>query len=301
MEDKVKAALYGAFVADALSLGPHWVYNVNVIDKKYGVVDHFFAPLTSYHKGKRAGDLTHYGDQMLTLLEAVAAIGGFDIERFKRDWRAFMDTYAGYFDQATKATLQNMDNGWDYPDCGSKSTDLGGAARIAPLVAVYASDLSRLIESARAQTKLTHNNRVVIAGAEFFARVVYRVLGGSKPSEAMQTAISEVEDHDALKDWLADGMESRSLDSRPTIADFGQMCEIEAAFPATIHLIVKYEDNFKQALIANVMAGGDSAARGMLTGMVLGAYHGIAGIPEAWIAELNSIERINALISRLEG
>jgi ADP-ribosylglycohydrolase len=53
-------------------------------------------------------------------------------------------------------------------------------------------------------------------------------------------------------------------------------------------------------MIANVMAGGDSASRGMLAGMVLGAYHGTAAIPEQWIADLNSIDTINACLSRME-
>ena len=34
-----KAAVVGAFVADALSLGVHWVYNTDVIDKKFGRVE----------------------------------------------------------------------------------------------------------------------------------------------------------------------------------------------------------------------------------------------------------------------
>ena len=67
-----KAAVVGAFVADALSLGVHWVYNTGVIDKKFGRVDRYYDPLTSYHKGKRAGDFTHYGDQMLVLLESLS-------------------------------------------------------------------------------------------------------------------------------------------------------------------------------------------------------------------------------------
>ncbi len=173
MEDRVKAAVCGSFAADALALGPHWVYNANVIDKKFGVVDRFLDPLTSYHKGKQAGDLTHYGDQMLVLLESVAATSGFNLDQFTNDWRGFMDSYDGYFDQATKATLENMANGWEYPDCGSKSHDLGGAARIAPLVVAHHADLERLVESARTQTALTHNDQTVISSAEFFARVVH--------------------------------------------------------------------------------------------------------------------------------
>ena len=76
-DNRIKAAVIGAFVADALSLGVHWVYNTGVIDKKLGRVEHYYDPLTSYHKGKKAGDFTHYGDQMLVLLESVSG-GGFD-------------------------------------------------------------------------------------------------------------------------------------------------------------------------------------------------------------------------------
>ncbi len=35
MKDKLRAMVMGAFVGDALALGAHWVYNTNVIDKKF--------------------------------------------------------------------------------------------------------------------------------------------------------------------------------------------------------------------------------------------------------------------------
>jgi len=263
------------------------------------VVDRFLDPLTSYHKGKHAGDLTHYGDQMLVLLDATAALGGaFDLERFAADWRRFMESYGGYFDQATQATLQNMADGKKYPDCGSASDELGGAARIAPLVACYPSDLEKLVKAARAQTALTHNNRMVTDGADFFARVVYNVLQGQRPGAAVRETMAATSDGDnTLQELLSAGLDSGTRDSRPTIAEFGQMCAFEAAFPATIHLIVKYENNFKQALVANVMAGGDSAGRGMLAGMVLGAYHGMGGIPEEWMTGLKSFDQVQASLA----
>jgi ADP-ribosylglycohydrolase len=52
------------------------------------------------------------------------------------------------------------------------------------------------------------------------------------------------------------------------------------AFPGAVHLIVKYQDNPRQGLIENVMAGGDSAARGLIAGMVFGAYAGMDAIPK---------------------
>ena len=108
MKAKLKALTLGAFVGDALALGPHWVYNTNVIDKKYGRVEHYLDPLASYHKGKKAGDFTHYGDQMLVLLESIANGGGFEAQRFATDWRTFFEGYGGYLDHATKDTLANI-------------------------------------------------------------------------------------------------------------------------------------------------------------------------------------------------
>ena len=73
MQDNRKAAILAAFAADALALGVHWIYNTHVIDRKYGRVEDLLAPqLAKFHAGKRRGDFTHYGDQMLLLLETVA-------------------------------------------------------------------------------------------------------------------------------------------------------------------------------------------------------------------------------------
>jgi ADP-ribosylglycohydrolase len=52
-------------------------------------------------------------------------------------------------------------------------------------------------------------------------------------------------------------------------------------------------------LIQNVMAGGDSAARGMAVGMLLGAHLGEAAIPASWLAELEPREEIVELLGEL--
>jgi hypothetical protein len=49
---------------------------------------------------------------------------------------------------------------------------------------------------------------------------------------------------------------------------------VAAAFPATVHLIAKFEDRLEEGMIENVMAGGDSAGRGLLADLVLGAHGG---------------------------
>ena len=300
MTDKRKAMLLGSFIGDALALGVHWVYNTHVIDRKFGVVDQYVDPLTSYHSGKSKGDFTHYGDQMLVLLRSLEAKAGFDLDHFANAWRSFFDSYNGYFDQATKATLQNLADGKDFKTCGSPSDDLGGASRIAPLVYACPYDLPELILAARLQTALTHRTDSVIDSAEFFSRVTIKVLDGTAPGEAIADTVETHYKGRILERYVSLGKKSTQKDTREAIAEFGQMCEIEAAFPATIHIILKHEKNFKQALVENIMAGGDSAARGMLAGMILGAHHGMEAIPVEWLEGLTQRDAIATCMEGLD-
>jgi ADP-ribosylglycohydrolase len=95
------------------------------------------------------------------------------------------------------------------------------------------------------------------------------------------------------------GKESIHLDTRGVIEEFGQHCETEAAFPAVIHLVCKYEGNLKEALVENVMAGGDSAARGITVGMILGAHGGMDAIPEVWLTEMKAFQKIDRLLETI--
>lgn len=296
--DNRKAAVLGAFVADALSLGAHWVYNTGVIDKKFGKVDRYHDPLTSYHTGKKAGEFTHYGDQMLVLLESLDGGSGFDALRFAQMWRTFFGGYKGYFDKATLATLENMDAGKGLLESGSDSDDLAGASRMAALVVACQEDPKGLVQAAREQTAVSHNNNQVLLCSDFFARCVTAVLGGKPPATAMADTLKAHFSDSPIASLILMGLKSRSRNTRETIAEFGQMCSVEAGLPSTVHLIASHGDSFETAMEENVMAGGDSSARGMLAGMLLGAAHGMAAIPDAWRSGLNAGGRITALLDR---
>lgn len=291
-----------SFAADSLALGVHWIYDTNKIKIDFGSVDTLRKPLpSSYHPTKEKGEFTHYGDQTFVLLESIAARRGFDLHDFSRRWQELFRGYRGYFDQATKTTLQNLSQGKAIEEAGSSSTDLSGAARIAPLVFLYHKDPETLVKAARAQTQMTHNNPLVIEGAEFFARVCCKVLEGTSPTEAMTEVAAERFKGFPLFDWAKAGVESAGKDSVSTIARFGQSCHTDDAFPGVVHLIAKYENDLKEALVQAVMAGGDSAGRGLMVGMVLGAHLGDKGLPKEWVSGLRRGADILRLLKQLEG
>jgi ADP-ribosylglycohydrolase len=301
MKEKPKAMVLASFAADSLALGAHWIYNTRVIDKKFGRVDHFLKPeRPTYHPTKNLGEFTHYGDQALLLLESVAECEGFDLTDFSERWQRLFDNYDGYVDGATKGTLENLASGKSPTEAGSGSDDLAGASRIASLVYVYRNDLQELIDSARAQTAITHNNPAVIQSAEFFASIAYEVLTGTAPLAAIDQAQKNAFHSDPFKEWIQMGLESVEQDSRQAILDLGQMCETPAAFPGVIHLIAKYENDLKAALVENVMAGGDSAARGLLVGLVLGAHLGMEAIPPEWLSDMKAYPLIVDMLDKID-
>lgn len=298
MTTSAQAAVLVSLAADALSLGAHWFYDMAEIDRRFGRVEELLAPPPdSFHAGKERGQFTHYGDQTLVLLESVAACKGFDLADFARRWQALFTTgYRGYVDKATSATLENLQRGLGPEQCGSTSADLGGAARIAPLVWWYRQDRDQLLEAVRVQTAMTHNNLAVLAGAAFIARTAWSVLAGAAPQAALEAALEEgVADID-LDIRLRSALESAGKDTRTVIGRFGQMCGIASALPGAVHLICSYADDPRTALIENVQAGGDSAARGLVAGLVLGARHGVDAVPGGWLTGMQRYDRLFELL-----
>jgi ADP-ribosylglycohydrolase len=287
-----------SFAADSLALGAHWIYDTGVIDSRVGRVDRLRKPLPdSYHPTKETGEFTHYGDQALVLLESLAKCGTFNLTDFAQAWKTLFTGYHGYIDKATATTLDNMASQKPLEQCGSHSSDLGGAARIGPLLFFYRDDRQALLEAVRQQTALTHNNPATLAGAEFIAKTAWSVLQGADPISALENALEEgVADID-LDIRIRSGLDSAGKDTRTVIKKFGQMCGIAAALPGVIHLITTYEKDIETALIENVMAGGDSAARGLVVGTILGASLGQQAIPKAWLTDMVQREHIVTLLS----
>jgi ADP-ribosylglycohydrolase len=299
MRKNARAMVLASLAADSLALAAHWIYDTKKIDSELGIVDHLMAPAAeSYHPTKLKGDFTHYGDQAVVLLQHLAANKGFNLNLFAESWHIFSTSYKGYIDQATRKTLAALDEGKPPEMCGSDSSDLGGPARIAPLVYWYQDDPAQLMKYARQQTALTHNGAGVAAATDFIAQTALLVLEGNSPTQAINRVL-EV----GIKDIDLDLRVRRSLDttaenSRKVIAEFGQMCGTSSALPGAVHLILAYEENLREALIQNVMAGGDSAARGLVVGMILGAYQGMDGIDENWIEEMRERQTIEHCLNQ---
>ncbi|MEX2475510.1 ADP-ribosylglycohydrolase family protein [Marinobacter sp.] len=115
------AALAGGWVADAASLGLHWLYDSQRILEVGGQSPEFLPPKAEYftggfgyfaHEGKQAGDISHYGAATGVLSDSLLANEGtLNIRDYQRRFRAFFGPggqWQGYIDNPTRVTLANL-------------------------------------------------------------------------------------------------------------------------------------------------------------------------------------------------
>ncbi|MEM9478334.1 MAG: alpha/beta fold hydrolase [Verrucomicrobiota bacterium] len=295
--NQLDGLLWGTFIGDAFTLGAHWIYNPSKIERMFGRLSGYVdVPADSYHKGKQKGDFTHYGDQTLVLLESQKA-GAFDLPAFADAWKGMWPGYSGYVDGATKGTLENFAQGLPPTESGSDSNDLAGASRLGVVVRLLAGQpVDDIVLAARTQTAMTHADAQVVDSAEFFSRVLCRVLDGETTAAALDAESTRSYADTPVADWFAKAkaLVEDGTDTGPALQKLGLTCHVDEAFAAAVFVLLKHGHSFEEALIENTMAGGDSAARGMLIGAVLGAEHGKQAIPVSWIEGLNAREKINA-------
>jgi len=181
MSNKRKDLARAVFIADALSLGSHWEYNTEQIAKKYtGIIDEYRAPMSKFHKGKEAGDLTHYGEQAFVLLKSIADNQGFDLKQFRDDWVEYLENNEMYMDHAMTDSLEKF-KGSDTL-IGADNVELGGIARSLPLFLEEDITQKEFLDLVH----LTHNGKIVDQTAEFVFAVIQEVLAGKNYKEAIK-------------------------------------------------------------------------------------------------------------------
>lgn len=283
-----QGCLQGAFVGDALALGPHWMYDRAEIVARFGRVAGLQAPATTYHPGKQAGDYTHLGDQMVLLLESLKATQGrFDAADFMQRWTAFWKNPAtqSYPDKATRNTLAQIDAGTPLLEAGFDSEELAGPARglvALGMVLAAGAGLEEIMNASRAQTRLTHRSALAEDVAAFLARLVFLLGKGNPLPGALQVALAASSAKLQSLVRQAEAPAVANLFTGDAVEALGQSCSLTEALPASILILRRHGHSYEEALVENVMAGGDSAARGILIGGVLGLVHGVDGIPAAW-------------------
>ncbi len=282
----------------------------------------------NYHPGKKAGGTTDYGDYNILILEHLAKttnpIQEFDVKAIIPHWMNRLEnSWGSWICTMTRETYAQVKR-------GVKTEDLGGYSNATAIRHVaahaYYDDEEVLVDVAK-KAMFTHKESHALGGAEFFARVTNRVINGSKPRVAIEEvgklmggfyqdkvnqAIAKYEEEsnpesDLSKEQFSDDLALTSMArlwdvGRSEPIKVGKASPTEGTMPGSIYFILKYankEDGLKKVLQANAMVGGDNASRGIMIGMVLGAYFGVNAIPKEWRDTLDQWDYCEELLNKL--
>lgn len=288
---KLKGMILGAYIGDALALGMHWIYDQEDIKSKWAGLETMTYPHAPYHACKVAGDFTHYGDQALFFHKYLKDGYSLTREKFYEKYYIFMSQYMGYRDHASQTTLDRIKTQTQ----GSKSNELGGATSLFTCLYFSYPNMDKALEAVDLRVSLTHDDWPLRQRANFLVQWTQGILGGGRPSDVLYKLMDKAAE--VVKADLIKAEQVLAYGPAYAIKTLGQTCDSNQAFPGVLYLVLKYEKDFEAALINNVYGGGDSAARGMIVGGLLGAYYGEKNLPIHWLARMTHLKTLEDLLT----
>lgn len=194
----------GAFVADAASMGLHWIYDQNHIQKiapsnpefrTPSAADYKDVPGYFAHENRVAGDQSQYGHQALVMLRSLHANDGhFNVNHYSQLFRKYFGyggDYIGYIDHATRETLDNFIRLEDEALTRARALPFDGDESLTTALVIKAlsirSQYSAEMVTAKFEEaiRITHDNEKVVAhGFKVLAEI--EAMGAEKGADDEQ-------------------------------------------------------------------------------------------------------------------
>ncbi len=195
LQDRAMGALLGAFIGDALALGPHWYYDLDELRREYGEwVDGYTDPKPGrYHEGLAAGQSSQAGFLLRLTLESLVEQRGYDEAdfclRMDRDFFPLIDGTpmngpGGYTSQSIreawkKRRLQGLP--WGKVSGNADTTE--AAERAVAIAVRHAMRPSALASAVARNTVLTQTDGTVVAMTVAFCAVLGLLVEGHRLDE----------------------------------------------------------------------------------------------------------------------
>lgn len=284
-----KDALAGVLVADAASMGLHWLYDqeqIKTISESGDIL--FRQPDAAVYQGRkgyfahaarRAGQLSHYGESA-RIVGQLSADGEYQTDTHRKHFFESFGPcghYTGYADRPTKKLVARMIS--EEADISDASgMDDNQMPAVCVVAGIFASGQSTETVSKAAQ--VISINPEVVASAEAVYRCLTELEQGASMEDALRVSADAMTgDVGAL---MREALSIESYQPLDTAKRFGLACYVEHSMPLVWHLL-RHASDFESAVRDNIRCGGDCCGRSM----ALGAIAGLAfGVPENLIEQM---------------
>lgn len=276
-------ALVGALVADAASMGMHWLYDqeqIKLIESTGSIL--FRQPEASVYENKRgafvhgvrrAGQLSHYG-------ESARIVGELALQRTysaNEHQKAFMAAFGpcgsfhGYADRPTKALIARIViDGDNLSGVSGMDDDQLPALCVVPGLFAGESSLLQTIDAA----KVISTNKVVLSATEALRSVLSKLADGSDLKTALANTAAGVDGE--MGENMREALNKPNYAPLETAQEFGLACYVRHAMPLSWYLL-NHATGFESVVLDNIRCGGDCCGRAMVIGSIAGL---VFGVPE---------------------
>ena len=198
LQDRAAGALMGAFIGDALALGPHWYYDLDELRADYGDwISGYTDPRPGrYHAGLKAGQASQAGVLLALTLDSLVARGAYDeadfCRRMDEDFFPQIDGTpmagpGGYTSQSIReAWRRRVGEGLPWGQCGGNADTTEAAERGLAIAVRYALRPAELAAALTRNTLLTQTDGTVVAMTVAFGAVLGMLMEG----HALDAALS---------------------------------------------------------------------------------------------------------------
>ena len=198
---RAQGAIIGAFIGDAMALGPHWYYDLEEQYKDYGkwITDYTKPKKGRYHENQKAGDLSQSGYILKLMINSILENKAYNQDDFckKLDEDLFtkidgIPTHGpgGYTSQSIREVYrQRVEAKLSWDEVGSRADTTEAIERTLALAVRYAFTPKELAKSISHNTFLTQVDDIVGSMTVAYGAVLAQLIQGEKLDKTISTKL----------------------------------------------------------------------------------------------------------------
>lgn len=301
---KTIATLVGCAIGDALG-NPFEMKSA--ISPSLTSWDGLFKAGGTFWKGE-PGQYTDDTLMSIALAKSLIQCGKFDPEDVANEYLEWYKTgNTRGIGSTTAGSIVNLKLGLPWTDSGSlfqmDGTPTGGngtAMRASPIGLFYRNEPEMLMISAVKDATITHNSHEPKMGSVSVALATALFANGNTDTMEVLEAVTEIISDSEVKERLIMAMDNLKNGVEPVmaLAEIGTSGYVVHTVGAAFYCLGA-TDNFKDAVVMAVRAGGDTDTTAAIVGALAGTLYGLEEIPNEYKDTVENCELLQDLTNEL--